>query len=408
MLPVRPRANTSESKEAALEGEENAEQTWSPQTDSTHEGSHTTTSLKSAMLTDHLKVTVKNTFIDVETPEGRGVDLHPGGAQSCTARLDAPVSSFLTSPTIHEVVPDCDDDGDDVRKASRRIPLRLARALDFDSAADESEASSQQRFGGVPLFQPADRAQAVLRSPVPAGSSGREGLPLQTISPPTYAAPCTFDEEPTSPAPAQPPRSPPGSKGSPSAWASASKTASTAASPEPWRTRAKVAGLNGDFDEDHHVVVKNTFIDLEDSHPEVPERFAMSCTARFSGQAAQFPAMTPQGVAPGGLASTLQATVEEEPAQVTLAEAPSEGSRLHGQFTAEGQPACQPCAWFYKEASCANGAICRYCHLCPQGELKTRKKLKIQRLRAQDAAAGEAMVQVAMEKVAAEEKARGR
>jgi len=40
---------------------------------------------------------------------------------------------------------------------------------------------------------------------------------------------------------------------------------------------------------------------------------------------------------------------------------------------------CRPCAWMYKsEAGCRNGRKCEYCHICPPGELKRRKKAKMQ------------------------------
>lgn len=68
--------------------------------------------------------------------------------------------------------------------------------------------------------------------------------------------------------------------------------------------------------------------------------------------------------------------------------APSEGSKLHGLFDEEGLPACQPCAWFHKKPSgCINGAACKRCHLCPEGEPKLRKKQKVARLRQQQAEA---------------------
>mmetsp|Transcript_117818 Transcript_117818/g.293825 ORF Transcript_117818/g.293825 Transcript_117818/m.293825 type:complete len:594 (+) Transcript_117818:96-1877(+) len=35
---------------------------------------------------------------------------------------------------------------------------------------------------------------------------------------------------------------------------------------------------------------------------------------------------------------------------------------------------CRPCAWFWKAAGCQNGEDCSYCHLCPAGEIKARKK----------------------------------
>merc|ERR1712032_1455254 len=60
---------------------------------------------------------------------------------------------------------------------------------------------------------------------------------------------------------------------------------------------------------------------------------------------------------------------------------PSVGSQLHG-LTVDSEPKCQPCAWFHKASGCRNGAACRYCHLCSEDELKTRKKQKVARLRA--------------------------
>lgn len=35
---------------------------------------------------------------------------------------------------------------------------------------------------------------------------------------------------------------------------------------------------------------------------------------------------------------------------------------------------CRPCAFFLKEEGCKGGAACRWCHLCPAGEKKRRKK----------------------------------
>eukprot|EP00435_Cladocopium_sp_Y103_P009386 s1789_g2.t1 len=51
-----------------------------------------------------------------------------------------------------------------------------------------------------------------------------------------------------------------------------------------------------------------------------------------------------------------------------LYEGPSVGSSLHPR-------GCKPCAWFWKPGSCHNGAECRHCHLCPQGEQRRQKKL---------------------------------
>jgi len=49
---------------------------------------------------------------------------------------------------------------------------------------------------------------------------------------------------------------------------------------------------------------------------------------------------------------------------------PSRGSMLHGIGN------CRPCAWFWKHGGCQNGVDCEYCHLCPAGEIKSRKKVK--------------------------------
>merc|ERR1712196_701807 len=54
-----------------------------------------------------------------------------------------------------------------------------------------------------------------------------------------------------------------------------------------------------------------------------------------------------------------------------LGSLPSYGSMLHGT----GQ--CRPCAWFWKAQGCQNGQECGHCHLCPDGEIKARKRVKV-------------------------------
>eukprot|EP00438_Fugacium_kawagutii_P004231 Skav215963 [mRNA] locus=scaffold226:1132471:1133328:+ [translate_table: standard] len=65
----------------------------------------------------------------------------------------------------------------------------------------------------------------------------------------------------------------------------------------------------------------------------------------------------------------------QEPVKPVPAKLPSKGSAFHEQ----GQ--CRPCAWMWKPRGCQNADICEYCHLCPEGELKHRKKLKIAAIR---------------------------
>jgi len=56
-------------------------------------------------------------------------------------------------------------------------------------------------------------------------------------------------------------------------------------------------------------------------------------------------------------------------------ELPSKGSNMHGTGK------CRPCAWFWKPTKCQSGVECNYCHMCPEGELKNRKKLKVAAMR---------------------------
>lgn len=64
------------------------------------------------------------------------------------------------------------------------------------------------------------------------------------------------------------------------------------------------------------------------------------------------------------------------PPGLSIATAPkfSQGSANHPEF-------CKPCAWFWKPQGCANGSSCTRCHLCPEGELKIRKRVKVAGLR---------------------------
>lgn len=66
---------------------------------------------------------------------------------------------------------------------------------------------------------------------------------------------------------------------------------------------------------------------------------------------------------PPGLEDRVQKEIE-------LRKLPSRGSKLHDQG------ACKPCAWFWKPSGCQTSFDCKYCHACPQGELKSRKKSK--------------------------------
>jgi len=42
---------------------------------------------------------------------------------------------------------------------------------------------------------------------------------------------------------------------------------------------------------------------------------------------------------------------------------------------------CKPCAFYWKPGSCRNGEECYHCHLCPEGEIRRRKKAKVDALK---------------------------
>lgn len=54
---------------------------------------------------------------------------------------------------------------------------------------------------------------------------------------------------------------------------------------------------------------------------------------------------------------------------------PKQGTSMHGHGI------CKPCAWFWKPVGCQADSNCKYCHLCPEGELKNRKKDKVMLMR---------------------------
>jgi len=58
---------------------------------------------------------------------------------------------------------------------------------------------------------------------------------------------------------------------------------------------------------------------------------------------------------------------------------------------------CNPCAWHWKPQGCTKGSNCTRCHLCPDGELKARKKAKKAALQAARSDGGsESQVEVAV------------
>lgn len=139
-------------------------------------------------------------------------------------------------------------------------------------------------------------------------------------------------------------------------------------------------------------VVKNTFVNIDDGEREGPGKATASMPVmrlkpyqrpelsqpRSPEESSQNflvrPAM-PQHVQRGGPAVDI--VHEEEPDHIGFVPLAvrepeeSEGCIEHGTGR------CRPCAWYWKEKGCVNGRRCRHCHLCPEFELKNRKKDKI-------------------------------
>lgn len=64
----------------------------------------------------------------------------------------------------------------------------------------------------------------------------------------------------------------------------------------------------------------------------------------------------------------------------------SVGSELHASGS------CRPCSFFHRPSGCQNGAECRHCHLCPDGEIKARRKSRFAGSRADAHKSGAAPV----------------
>lgn len=83
----------------------------------------------------------------------------------------------------------------------------------------------------------------------------------------------------------------------------------------------------------------------------------------------------PGGVAPGEVSSSGSSSGSAGVGTTPRSGAASEGSALHGTGD------CRPCAWYWKPTGCENEAGCRFCHMCPDGEVKNRKKSKLTAMR---------------------------
>lgn len=107
---------------------------------------------------------------------------------------------------------------------------------------------------------------------------------------------------------------------------------------------------------DHRIRVKNTFVHLDEQDDEdlvVVRKLARSRSwpsVVFSNSLRQEPV------------KSLSSPIVEDLSSI--------GSADHGTG------ACKPCVWFWKPGGCSNGIRCKHCHLCPESEIRRRRKSK--------------------------------
>jgi len=163
------------------------------------------------------------------------------------------------------------------------------------------------------------------------------------------------------------PNSPLGLQGLPLTLCAAREEAGTisASSLEFWSDCGASSGTSS-------VRVKNTFIHVDKD--EDPDDHFFELPAKSTSQ----PVLILERAIPPTAERSVVPTATRLPSA-------SVGSALHSTGT------CKPCAWFWKPESCQWGVECGHCHLCPEGELRRRKKDKQTEMKGMRAALKEQM-----------------
>lgn len=125
------------------------------------------------------------------------------------------------------------------------------------------------------------------------------------------------------------------------------------------------------------VTIKNTFIDLPAPRTPSPNSIraaktpvANTCPPKFCiGNAALEQWEETQADAEEA-AALFAAGKDRTKAAPAFDHTTSVGSLLHRAQL------CKPCAWFHHAKGCQRGVRCEFCHCCPPGEIKKRKKEK--------------------------------
>eukprot|EP00930_Biecheleria_cincta_P057368 TRINITY_DN43319_c0_g1_i1.p1 TRINITY_DN43319_c0_g1~~TRINITY_DN43319_c0_g1_i1.p1 ORF type:complete len:409 (-),score=54.39 TRINITY_DN43319_c0_g1_i1:364-1590(-) len=108
---------------------------------------------------------------------------------------------------------------------------------------------------------------------------------------------------------------------------------------------------------------------LESASAAAPTSFIPAATTIPALVATMVISSTAQGSRGTSSASlSSDAETEQKRARETLTGCSSAGSALHEWG------ACKPCAFFWSPQGCWKGQECYHCHLCPQGEIRRRKR----------------------------------
>lgn len=146
------------------------------------------------------------------------------------------------------------------------------------------------------------------------------------------------------------------------------------------------------------VSVKNTFIQFEvasspKSASEPPLRttpgdyFRKFFQTREPEQSSEQSSSTTTALAcptpMANFAMDSDVSLADTPAVTMIESTPTEAEHINDGLQAHALGQCIPCAYFwYKKDGCRKGEECEFCHLCNKGEIKKRKKHRIQQLKA--------------------------
>jgi hypothetical protein len=121
--------------------------------------------------------------------------------------------------------------------------------------------------------------------------------------------------------------------------------------------------------------IKNTFIEFPNLFQSYTDRHPQSCPAFFLEEEREALAALERSIH-----QQQQRSECPTPApSVGFIDRPPEKSR---GSESHGSGECKPCAWFHHPDGCRHASDCEFCHLCPNGEIKKRKKEKQKMIRA--------------------------